>query len=279
MQNKKRSYKDQIMNRLSYQFYLLLIIVCFFLSCSTAKKSPLENAFLWTSGKTLSWEDVNAIGIESCFTQEPINDSLFSIMKKGNTWKEYTPPTLRDDLRYLRILHCNAQGFPQMGEMIVNKTISDKVLQIFRNLYEAGYRIEKIKLMEEYDADDESAMRDNNTSCFNFRFKSNSTTELSKHGAGLAIDINTLYNPYVKAMNVDTTKLNTFNYEHSQNGIIYDIEPATAKSYAFNRSSRNDIPFKIDTCDLAYKLFVAAGFEWGGSWTTRKDYQHFEYPQ
>jgi len=27
---------------------------------------------------------------------------------------------------------------------------------------------------------------------------------------------------------------------------------------------------------LCFKLFTAAGFEWGGDWTTRKDYQHFE---
>ena len=28
--------------------------------------------------------------------------------------------------------------------------------------------------------------------------------------------------------------------------------------------------------DLCFKLFTEAGFEWGGDWTTRKDYQHFE---
>ena len=28
--------------------------------------------------------------------------------------------------------------------------------------------------------------------------------------------------------------------------------------------------------DLCYKLFTENGFEWGGDWTTVKDYQHFE---
>ena len=28
--------------------------------------------------------------------------------------------------------------------------------------------------------------------------------------------------------------------------------------------------------DLCYKLFIEEGFEWGGDWTTCKDYQHFE---
>lgn len=40
-------------------------------------------------------------------------------------------------------------------------------------------------------------MSDNNSSAFNFRFISH-TTKISKHGMGMAVDINTLYNPYVK---------------------------------------------------------------------------------
>ena len=39
-----------------------------------------------------------------------------------------------------------------------------------------------------------------------------------------------------------------------------------------------NFPHKIDHDDLAYKLFIAEGFEWGGDWEGRKDYQHFEMP-
>lgn len=35
-----------------------------------------------------------------------------------------------------------------------------------------------------------------------------------------------------------------------------------------------DFPYKIE--DLCFRLFTEAGFEWGGDWTNRKDYQHFE---
>jgi hypothetical protein len=38
---------------------------------------------------------------------------------------------------------------------------------IFKKLYENNYPIEKIRLVDEYDADDEKSMRDNNSSCFN----------------------------------------------------------------------------------------------------------------
>ena len=51
------------------------------------------------------------------------------------------------------------------------------------------------------------------------------------------------------------------------------IQPITGKPYT-DRSW--DFPYKIDHGDLCFKLFTEAGFEWGGDWTTRKDYQHFE---
>ncbi|MBR1398306.1 MAG: M15 family metallopeptidase [Selenomonadaceae bacterium] len=82
-----------------------------------------------------------------------------------------------------------------------------------QELYEANYPIEKIRLVDKYNADDETSMRDNNSSCFDFRFISN-TTKVSKHGFGLAVDINTLYNPYIKVVNGKRI-----------------LEPATAEKY------------------------------------------------
>lgn len=76
-------------------------------------------------------------------------------------------------------------------------------------------------------------MSDNNSSAFNFRFISH-TTKISKHGLGMAVDINTLYNPYVKTVN---GKLS--------------IEPANAEAYV-DRSG--NFPHKIDHNDLCYKL-------------------------
>ena len=104
--------------------------------------------------------------------------------------------------------------------------------------------------------DGETQMRDNNSSCFCYRAIAGST-KLSKHARGLAIDINTLYNPYYRDLD-DGTRF---------------IQPATAEAYC-DRSW--DFPYKIDHEDLCFRLFTEAGFEWGGDWTTRKDYQHFE---
>lgn len=131
------------------------------------------------------------------FTISPIPDEIFAKMQ-GKSFKDNcTVP--REDLRYLKVLHVGFDGKTHIGELVVNRLIADDVLDIFKQLYEAGYEIEKIRLIDEYDADDEKSMSDNNSSAFNFRYISYST-KLSKHALGLAVDINTLYNPYVKML-------------------------------------------------------------------------------
>ena len=167
-------------------------------------------------------------------------------------------PVRREDLRYLRVLHRDAAGQALVGEMIVGKRIAGDVLEILRALFDAGYPIERMRLVDGYDADDETSMRANNSSCFNFRYISHTTT-VSKHGLGEAVDINPLYNPYHKFL-PDGTEV---------------IEPATGAPY-LDRSG--DFPYKIEKGDLCYRMFRRHGFNWGGEWTSRKDYQHFEKP-
>lgn len=187
------------------------------------------------------------------FTISPIPDDIFAKMQ-GKSFKDNcTMP--REDLRYLKVLHVGFDGKTHIGELVVNRLIADDVLDIFKQLYEAGYEIEKIRLIDEYDADDEKSMSDNNSSAFNFRYISYST-KLSKHALGLAVDINTLYNPYVK--NVDGRR---------------NVELANAEKYT-DRSI--EFPHKIDHDDLCYNVFAEHGFEWGGDWEHAKDYQHFE---
>ncbi|MCQ2604323.1 MAG: M15 family metallopeptidase [Spirochaetia bacterium] len=190
------------------------------------------------------------------FYSEPITDDIFARID-GRSYKEGCPVAL-EDLRYLHILHKNLEGESLEGEMICNEVIAEKLLDIFEKLYDAGYPIERMVLVDEYDADDELSMTDNNTSCFNFRPISG-TSRISLHGYGLAVDINPLYNPCVT----------------NRNGEMY-IEPAAGVPYT-DRTKEFD--YKIDENDLCYKLFTDAGFKWGGSWSRVKDYQHFQYCQ
>ena len=171
---------------------------------------------------------------------------------------DVTPAVSYDDLRYLSVLYYDFNGEVQTGELICNKGIVQDFVEIFYELYQNEYQIEKIRLIDEYQGDDTASMADNNTSCFNYRVV-DGTSSLSKHALGCAIDINPFYNPYV-----------VFNRNGS--GETY-ISPPGSEIYA-DRSK--DFPYKIDENDLCYKLFHEHGFVWGGEWNSCKDYQHFQ---
>jgi len=210
----------------------------------------------WQAGRTVSQEAVDAFGgIDMCFAAEPIPDGVWARMQ-GKTYKE-NPYIGRDDLRHVRALHWDYDNQMHVGEMIVNKQIAECVARILRQLFDAKYPIQRMLLPDVYDADDETQMRDNNSSCFCYRNIAGSAN-LSKHARGLAVDINTLYNPYYKGRD-DGTRF---------------IQPATAADYC---DRTWDFPYKIDHDDLCFRLFTEAGFEWGGDWTSCKDFQHFEF--
>ena len=187
------------------------------------------------------------------FTINEIDDEIFARIKGKSYRADCTIPI--DELRYLKVLHKDIDGKTHDGELICNVSIADALIDIFKKLFEANYPIEKIRLIDEYNADDELSMRDNNSSCFNFRYVSH-TTRISRHGYGLAVDINPLYNPYIKF--VDGVK---------------SIEPINAAAY---EDRKKDYPYKIVEGDLCHKLFAAHGFLWGGNcWDDALDYQHF----
>ena len=210
----------------------------------------------WQAGRTVSQEAVDAFGgIDMCFAAEPIPDGVWQRMQ-GKTYKE-NPYIGRDDLRHIRALHWDYDNQMHVGEMIVNKQIAECVARILRQLFDAKYPIQRMLLPDVYDADDETQMRDNNSSCFCYRNIAGSAN-LSKHARGLAVDINTHYNPY---------------YKDRADGTRY-IQRATAEAYC---DRTWDFPYKIDHDDLCFRLFTEAGFEWGGDWTSCKDFQHFEF--
>lgn len=215
-----------------------------------------EKAKTFAPGDTVPEAVVAKSGARSFFFAVPIPDTVFALMR-GKSYKTgCTVP--RSSLRYLRCLHVDKDGHIIVGEMVVNKKLADDVLDIFYKLYEAKYPIERMRLVDYWDADDERAMRANNSSSFNFRFVSH-TTKVSKHGKGLAIDLNTLYNPYHKQLKSGKQV----------------TEPATGRPY-LDRTKK--FPYKIVKGDLCYRLFKAKGFVWGGDWKNSKDYQHFELP-
>ena len=198
--------------------------------------------------ETLVEEVVEPV-FEAVFEAVPIPPGIEARMR-GVSYPEDAEIKL-DDLRYLKLSYIDFDGNPQVGEMVCNRAIAGDLVTIFRELYEARYPIRSIRLIDDFDGDDEASMQADNTSCFNYRRKVG-MRELSKHALGLAVDINPFENPYVRPSS---------------------IRPAGAADFA---DRTKDFPHKIDKEDLCYKLFRAHGFSWGGTWRSVRDYQHFE---
>lgn len=223
-------------------------------SPSVAQKPDCSPLVRWKAGTVVTDSIVAAYGEHRCFSILPIDDATFKRMR-GRSYKEGCT-VARNDLRLLHVLHCNEKGETQLGEMVCHHSIASDLLDIFRQLYAARYTVARMVLIDDYEADDERSMTANNSSCFNFRRVAGSKV-LSKHSRGLAVDINPLRNPMVK---------------RRADGKL-TVSPTAGRRWA-DRSR----PFaqRIDHADLAYRLFTAHGFRWGGNWRSVKDYQHFE---
>lgn len=235
------------MNRI----YLLFLL---FVSSFVAVAQKTDVLQTWQVGTVVSESDVRRYGITNCFVSEQISEPVFRRIE-GKSYKKGCPIPM-GELRYLKVLHRNGKGEIQLGEMICHRSIAADLLEIFRALYEAHYPIERMVLIDEYDADDQRSMAANNTSCFNYR-KVSGSAKLSKHSRGMAVDINPLYNPYVKSLKGGGQK----------------VQPAEGRPYT-QRSRK--FPYKITAGDPCHRLFRSRGFIWGGAWRSVKDYQHFE---
>lgn len=181
----------------------------------------------------------------------PIPTSIVQKML-GKSYKEECPIPITD-LAYVVVTYYDMQGKICSGELVVHKKIALLVMDIFRDIYEAKFPIEKMRLIDEYDADDDRSMEDNNSSAFCFRRNTNRPWIVSNHGLGLAIDINTRLNPFVKGDKV---------------------APSNGRKYA-DRSLTE--PGMILPNDAVVRAFKERGFTWGGDFQSHKDYQHFEF--
>ena len=191
--------------------------------------------------------------ITACFNVYTISEKIIKRIH-GISYHENNHISF-DDLVYLQIPHWNFQHEIVIGELVVNKKIYPQILRCMLRLFNACYPIEKMFLIDNYDANDERSMADNNSSAFNYRCIAG-TSKLSKHSLGLAIDINPLYNPYLTTINQKPVVL-----------------PKESTPY-INRECCH--PYMIHANDVCVRTFKKEGFEWGGDWSKTKDYQHFD---
>lgn len=155
-------------------------------------------------------------------------------------------------LSYLELSYWGFDGRAHTGALIVNKQVAQEVMDIFRDLFDEKFPIERMETVDRFKGYDEAALAANNTFAFNCQEVIGKPGVFSLHSYGCAIDINTLVNPYVKGN---------------------EVLPPAGRPYA-DRSK--PIPGMIIQNDATYQAFIKRGWTWGGDSIPFKEYGHFK---
>ncbi len=173
---------------------------------------------------------------------------------RGETWEAGCPVPL-SSLALLRFNYVGFDGSTKRGPMVVNVAVAEDVLGVFRTLFRAGFPIRRVVLAKRFRPNADPDTRASVTASFNCRpvvTPNGPGSTFSQHAWGLAVDVNSLQNPYVRE---DGYVRNRF-----------------ARPYV-DRSQ--DLPGMIHAGDVVVRAFAAIGWEWGGQWSGGKDFMHF----
>jgi hypothetical protein len=167
-----------------------------------------------------------------------------------STWQP-SCPVRADELAWVRLTFWGFDDARHTGELLVNSGVADELVSVFRKLYEARYPIEEMRVTRLDELDAPPTGDGNNTGAFACRATVNSNGQFSQHAYGLAIDLNSFQNPYVK-----------------EDLVLPELSSAYLE--------RNDVRAgMILPGDPVVAAFASIGWEWGGDWQSLKDYQHF----
>jgi len=203
--------------------------------------------------KTLKWHNKASLNIMK-FTINSIPETIVKAMQAKNVWRPECPVAI-NELRLLEVSYYDFTEQVSQGQIIVLDQIAQNVLSIFKELLVLKFPIYSMRLMNDFDGDDEYSMAANNSSGFNFRQIAETDT-LSMHSYGLAIDINPLQNPYI-VIDEGTNNVEIFpkqgaefiNRDNLRKGMVEPIVP----------------------------IFKKHGISiWGGDWSSPIDYHHFQ---
>ena len=166
-----------------------------------------------------------------------------------STWSARCPVTLKQ-LRYVTVGFVGFDGRPHTGELLVNRSAAQGVVTAFRQLFEARWPIEEMRITSNTDLVAPMTGDGNDTSAFVCR-PVRGAKVWSQHAYGLAIDLNPFHNPYVSGSTV---------------------LPELARFYT--RRDRGQAGMNTPK-SAAVKAFRSIGWGWGGSYRTKKDWMHF----
>lgn len=199
-----------------------------------------------------------------CVTWLPFHSTGRKMAIIKNPLNPY-PDEIGETLTELLVRYRDFQGKEHKGVIEVHRAVAEDVAEFFSHAFSLGYPIEKVVRSSDptYKWDDDKLLADNASSGFNYRFIKE-TTRPSLHGRGLAFDINTRINPYIR---FDNQGLNPLI---DPPGAHYD--PTAVGALTSNH------PLVV--------LMKEKGWEWGGDWYDRilpdgshvfvTDYQHFQ---
>lgn len=175
-------------------------------------------------------------------TVTPVSDEVVA----RSTWSPECP-VARDDLRYVTLPFWGFDGRLHTGELLVHADAVAAIAAGFEVLFDDGFPIEEMRITTREELDAAPTGDGNNTSAFVCR-PSRGATSWSQHAYGRAVDVNPFHNPYVK-------------------GDV--VLPELAGSYTDRDRVR---PGMLDAA--AVRGFTAAGWGWGGTWTSSFDPMH-----
>ncbi len=167
----------------------------------------------------------------------------------GVVWRPGCPVALGDLVR-VEVALASPDGSGGEGAIVVHRSAAEVVEGALHTLWELDFPIARMEPIEAYGGDDTRSMEANNSSGFNCRPKTGGGG-WSRHSYGTAVDLNPLWNPWVKGERV---------------------EPAAARPWADRMDKKVGMFLREST---AVRAFTDRGWRWGGSWGSAKDYQHF----
>jgi len=159
-------------------------------------------------------------------------------------------PVAVADLRLVTVTHVRFDGRPARGQLVVHRDAAAAVVRVFRALLAERFPVAQVRTVEAYGGDDARSMAANSTSAYNCR-RTTGGTAWSEHAYGRALDINPVQNPYVRGATV---------------------LPAAGRAYV-DRSRPQ--PGMVLSGGPVVRAFASVGWQWGGSFASLKDYQHF----
>lgn len=200
------------------------------------------------------------------FSKSSLPKSLQADMIKKNIWSSKCPVSL-ERLNVVRVSYIDFEGNTHHdGKLVVMDVVADSVIAIFKELFENQFPIQSIKLINEYQGNDEKSMEANNSSAFNCRLIQG-TNIVSIHSYGLAVDINPEQNPYI---------LNKYELGKT----VVPVYPPLGMNYINRRNIRHGMVEGVvnkQTGQTVIDIFHKHGFtEWGGNWNEPLDWHHFQ---